>query len=407
MSKHLKWLLPLSLLTLIAVVGGLMLPASATHAAHTSGASGGAANWSQGGFNGRHTYYNPDETTISENNVAQLTVKWQAPIAGSPPVVVNNVLYTLSGQDGNEYALNATTGQQLWKVHIGWNTAPPYLTPPSNAVANNIVYVAGNKNLYALNAQTGATIWRFTRHQYQPNAPVAANNAVYFLSGYATLYALNAGTGAVLWKSTNALTVPADVSGVLYTSGYDSSGGIDAEALDARMGKQLWLTLPNSSIIPTPSVVNGLVYYSLSDQTNDGYCISDSINALNAQTGVLVWQQQPAANGNCIDTGTAVANNTVYLTVNTGNVTYLDSYNAQTGNPLWSSSPMPYTFDPPTVANGVIYVAGDNSGSGLVGVDANTGKLLWAGNAQTTGSPVVVNGMVYVIVGSNLTALGL
>src|SRR5260221_13621748 len=124
MSKRLKWLLPLSLLALVAVVGVLLLPKAVTHAANTTT---GTNNWAQPGVNAQHTYYNSRETTISTANVSQLKVKWQAQINGSTPGVINKGLYTLSFTDGKVYAFKAPSGKQLVGVYFGWKMGNDYV----------------------------------------------------------------------------------------------------------------------------------------------------------------------------------------------------------------------------------------------------------------------------------------
>jgi outer membrane protein assembly factor BamB len=407
MSKQLKWLLPLSLLTLVAVVGVLLLPKSITHAANTTT---GTTNWSQAGFNARHTYYNPSETTLSVSNVSQLTVKWQATVAGSTPVLANNVLYILSSTDGKEYAFNATTGQQLWSVSIGWGKSG---TPPSNAVVNNVVYVSGSQNLYALNAQTGATIWHFTRLHYQPNAVTVANNVVYFYFYVSsTLYALNAQTGTVIWKVTGPLISPSYANGIVYTSAYDSSGNLQAEALNAGTGKLLWQAGLSSDnqfdyATSTPNIANGMVYYPAFLEAGDGTCSNTSIAALNVQSGAVIWQQ--AVNADlCLFNATAVTKDTFYAIGDVSGTPSLSTFNAMTGSPGLSLA-LP-TYGTPTIANGVLYAGSQNSGNpyfGLYALDAKTGNTLSTISSQSSGSPIVVNGMMYATVGNSLMAFGL
>ena len=58
--------------------------------------------------------------------------------------------------DGNVYALNASTGAKLWSFATGGQV---YSSP---AVANGVVYIGSfDGNVYALNASTGAKLWSF------------------------------------------------------------------------------------------------------------------------------------------------------------------------------------------------------------------------------------------------------
>lgn len=74
---------------------------------------------------------------------------------GSSPCVTNGLLY-ISGDDMNEYAINAINGEIIWSKQILPNNASP-------VVSNGIVYVGGGGTwyFYALDAKTGAEKWKF------------------------------------------------------------------------------------------------------------------------------------------------------------------------------------------------------------------------------------------------------
>src|SRR5260221_821331 len=414
MSKRLKWLLPLSLLALVAVVGVLLLPKSVTHAANTTT---GTTNWAQPGFNAHHTYYNPGETTLSASNVSQLTVKWQASVQGSTPVVVNNVLYTLSFTDGKVYAFNATSGKQLWSVYVGWNMGNYYGSHGLIVKVDTMLYVSAGHALYALNPTTGATIWTAApsgTYGYSPNELTVANGQVFFLPGSSsTLFALNAQTGATLWTAGNDLMSimesPSYSNGILYTVGFDLNNySGTAMALSARTGTIIWQTLIPSYIDSSfpPSIVNGTMYV-VTSQYGGPFCAQAEVFALNAATGKSLWSTSKGLYG-CQITATTVANNTVYVgsfgSYDGGytNAGFITAFNAVTATQIWSRA-ITTSAATPVVANGVLYV-----GAGaFYALDATTGKRLWTGRSQPSDSPVVVNGMVYATIGSSLMAFGL
>jgi len=62
--------------------------------------------------------WNPCEKVLNVNNVGSLSLKWRHKIgsvrfSSSSPAVVNGVVYVGSA-DENVYALNASTGAELW-----------------------------------------------------------------------------------------------------------------------------------------------------------------------------------------------------------------------------------------------------------------------------------------------------
>ncbi|MGC1297594.1 MAG: PQQ-binding-like beta-propeller repeat protein, partial [Alloacidobacterium sp.] len=84
----------------------------------------------------------------------------------SSPAVANGAVY-VGSQDGNVYALNASTGAKLWS----FATATGNQVSSSPAVANGVVYFGSDdpqywsigidSSVYALNASTGAKLWSY------------------------------------------------------------------------------------------------------------------------------------------------------------------------------------------------------------------------------------------------------
>jgi outer membrane protein assembly factor BamB len=158
----------------------------------------------------------------------------------SSPSVVNDIIYFGSGR--HVYALNASDNMvPIWDFNDTYETAF-YSTSP--AVANGIVYVAGNGNniLRALNASTGAYVWNYTASA-AVYTPSVANGIVYFGCNDNNIYALNASTGAPYWTFPTGGFVndaPSIANGVLYVASQD--------------GKLYALDL--SGAAPVPSVTN-------------------------------------------------------------------------------------------------------------------------------------------------------
>src|SRR5208282_713818 len=67
--------------------------------------------------------WNPYEKVLNVNNVGSLALKWSYTTGGtridpvaSSPAVANGVVY-VGSNDGNVYALNASTGAKLWSYN--------------------------------------------------------------------------------------------------------------------------------------------------------------------------------------------------------------------------------------------------------------------------------------------------
>ena len=134
---------------------------------------------------------NLEERTLSPSNVSQLSVVWKIKTNGSDfgsPTVVNGTVYAGSW-DGNEYALNASTGRILWKTNLGIDTYCTWGSPMgvagNAAVWNGSVYVGGGGDYwYALNAANGSIEWKVrvgdhTSGNYNWASPLLVNGYEY------------------------------------------------------------------------------------------------------------------------------------------------------------------------------------------------------------------------------------
>jgi polyvinyl alcohol dehydrogenase (cytochrome) len=182
--------------------------------------------------------FNPDATAITPTNAASVALKWRfSPSAGSmpgqppphlyaTPVTVNGVVY-VGADSGYFYAVNAATGQELWRQFLGYtiaggcahgvdSTAAVAADPASGA---NTVYVGGGDgNVYALDAADGHIRWKTLvaprlPTQNQPflwSSPAVARGRVYM--GIASLcgnYAPVAGSGVVALDQTSGAPLAA------------------------------------------------------------------------------------------------------------------------------------------------------------------------------------------------------
>ncbi len=197
------------------------------------------------------------------------------------PIVVNGTLYQVTGCYGNVYAFDAATGAVKWQVKptasdTGW-------TP---AVWNGNVYVGfTNGRMTALDQNTGATKWSYKAGGalYVGGAAVA-NGRLFFGAGNGVFYALNATTGALVWKRAigGALenTLPSVYNGTVYV-GNGSNG--TAYALTARTGALKWAFASGAGNIFGPAIANGIAYFGADNH---------NLHALDANTGVVLWQNQ-------------------------------------------------------------------------------------------------------------------
>ena len=167
---------------------------------------------------------------LNVKNGAQLWNYSSGYSVGASPVVVGGVVYFVT-YEGTVYALNAQNGIQLWNYTTG---GPVYSSPgpvysgavySSLAVVNGVVYAGSDDgNVYALNATSGAKLWSSTVGNGTLSSPAVDGGVVYVGSSDDNIYALNAANGVKLWNYTigGSVDSPVVVNGVLYVGGGDS-----------------------------------------------------------------------------------------------------------------------------------------------------------------------------------------
>lgn len=212
----------------------------------------------------------------------------------SSPLVVDGRLY-FGSWDRRVYALNARTGKKLWSFETDDRVvgAPAYL--------NRTIYVGTNGgHLYAIAARTGRLRWRaasFTRlgrREYFYATPTVAYGRVYIGNTDGIVYAYGATTGRLLWAQragTYVYTAAAAWRRTIYVGTFDGY----VVAFDAATGRERWRYNAPGSMIGAPTVLGGLVYFSIC-----GTCGRNAERrvefgrprtfALDARTGKLVWQ---------------------------------------------------------------------------------------------------------------------
>ena len=140
---------------------------------------------------------------------------------------------------------------------------------------------------------------------------------------------------------------------------------------------------------PTPVVVDGMVYYT-ADSIGQG--TTDSLYALDAATGELVWKYDTGH----ADDAVTVVDGRVYSA--SDSIFCLD---AQTGDRIWASGIAHHSGGTPIVFDGKVYCMRDNvvpDSSGVYCLDALTGSLLWGDTLFSFPASCMAlwNGMLFV-----------
>lgn len=183
----------------------------------------GDVAWETLGRDDQQTYFSPLDL-INSKTVGRLGFAWAYDLGTSrgqeaTPIVIDGVMYT-SGYRGITYAVDASTGKEIWRF------APQVSSQPVRdvccdavnrgvAVYRGLVYVASiDGKLHALEATTGREIWSVdtivdhTLPYSSTGAPIVAHNVVVIgnsggdmshggVRGYVSAYDLD--DGAIGW----------------------------------------------------------------------------------------------------------------------------------------------------------------------------------------------------------------
>jgi outer membrane protein assembly factor BamB len=310
------------------------------------------------------------------------------------------------------------------------------------SVVDGVVYAESDDMFaYALNARTGQLIWRTSPvGNHLMGNPLVKGRFVYLSAGgvgfnfanvvafarnrgavrgmdvsYNGIYALDRKNGRLLWRYGSvgeAMPTPVLHGGALYFA--TGSGGV--HALDRRTGKLLWTTrLKGNDNMSSPAYDHGRLYLAMASPPRL-YC-------LDARSGTLLFSQTipGAANTGMGDVSPAVARGIVVMDTVThplrvgGKPTLnpvIRAFDAKTGHPLWSVSmgrgPRPPAFKGgvPMIHGGVVYVGSPVNGT-YEARDLRTGKLLWRWNriSSTRSAPTFYKKRLYISGGDSLYVL--
>ena len=206
-------------------------------------------------------------------------------------------------------------------------------------------------------------------------------------------YAVNAEDGTLLWsipsgEACDSWIHPLIVGETLYLAqgGQIQSTGQDfLHALELETGKSKWKYQASSSIIGSPAIGNGLVYFG----SFDGW-----FYALDEMTGKERWKTQLPY---WIDSPPVVDESKVYFQtkdIAIDMVTYkVFALDAFTGKEQWNFSTVGNNTVniPPVVYQGMLYVAGGS----LYAIDTQTGKEVWNYPSRGKNPFTIANDQVY------------
>jgi outer membrane protein assembly factor BamB len=184
---------------------------------------------------------------------------------------------------GIAYAINAKTGNLIWKNELGQDELGSYNT---GSVVNNGVFYTGYANyLQAVDVETGKTIWRnnsWKGGEGSTHTMIVADDVLIAASNWRALYVHSTKNGNLLWKNkedqyssrSSSATWQNDT---LYVAGKNNIGLFDVH--NGKIYKSL-KTEFNLLVSSKPLLVDGMIIIGTKDK---------GMAAVNRFTGETIW----------------------------------------------------------------------------------------------------------------------
>jgi len=210
----------------------------------------------------------------------------------SPPAFARDangralVVVGSSSPDNAVYALDAVTGQKVWRfqtqeyaIDNDVGDGPTISAPGVNGFADGVVYVSGKDRIaYALDLTTGGMIWQFRMRDDSPTGHSGGRSTAalvgerLYLGDALGMYALNALTGAKLWKSQDVGPATQEILSAPAVSGAGGDQAVFAGDLSGKVlgfsaadGSRLFTYQTGALIYGSPAVADGRLYITSSD----------------------------------------------------------------------------------------------------------------------------------------------
>ncbi len=252
-------------------------------------------DWPYPGHDPAATRYSP-LAQITKDNVTKLQRAWTFH-TGDPeantysegaPLVIDNVMYFDAAK--NVYALNPETGELIWKYETkGTSRRGLSYWPGDKQTAARIFVGVTGKRMLALDAKTGKPVADFGDAGFVSGTSPSSAPAIYRDliitgdNGIPEVRAWNARTGQLAW-TFHTKAQPGE-------PGYDTWQG---DSWKSPLGTDVWSFITVDSergLVFVPVAPAGFPdYYGGLRLGNSLY--ADSLVALDANTGKLVWYQQ-------------------------------------------------------------------------------------------------------------------
>jgi polyvinyl alcohol dehydrogenase (cytochrome) len=267
--------------------------------------SGHSPRWSGWGTDVTNTRFQDAKSAgMTAAEVPRLKLKWAFGLGGetdarSQPAIAEGRMY-FGTADGSVYSLDASRGCIYWTFRADRDVRSAVVIGPGNGVAKRALYFGAGASAYALNAVNGNLLWKVRVDQhlaaritgapqlhrgvlYMPVASIEEGLAM--LPSYecctfrGSVVALEALSGKVIWKTYTIAESPIPTK--------KSKTGAQ---MYGPSGAGVWST-------PTFDEKRNALYVATGDNYSDpASATSDSVLAIDAASGTVLWSRQLTAN---------------------------------------------------------------------------------------------------------------
>ncbi len=323
------------------------------------------------------------------------TILWTAPVTGDyhefpTPVIVDGIVYYPSNYGTDSlYALDAATGELIWKYRTGY-------TDDAVTVKDGYLYTASD-SLWCLDALTGERIWATDAADADGSTPAVVDGRVYcgrsnFSNSF--IYCFDAVTGTEIWSETLSGMIASCMTiwnNMVFVPTFCFEDETPLYALDANTGSIVWENTDSYEGYwdSSPTIVDNVIYICGFD---------GSIRAIETLTGTTIWEVKLTSGGlyEHITATPAYHNVTLYF------ADQLDTYYclyASTGSTIWTVPG--YHHGSSGIADGMIFYGEYNNPSNarVVALDCDTGGEIWYYRTSAEyirSSPAITDGVVYI-----------